>query len=250
MTGVLSLAVPYFGLIHILVVFIRVSGALLFAPVWGHPGLPAFLRVILLFSTALMIASVAPAGDMVYTNPGLVIPAEFLIGLLLGMGVRIAFAGLHFGGQMLGFHLGYSAVQTIDPTTANRSTLMSGFMTLAGYSLLLATDQHHTIIRALVDSYRVFPVGTILETPQWFERLFQSAAEMFVIGWKIALPVFIVTLLAELAVGIIARMQPQISTMVITAPLKLCVGLLALGASLTFLPRVLSAAVNLMVLKR
>jgi flagellar biosynthetic protein FliR len=187
---------------------------------------------------------------MVYTNPGLVIPAEFLIGLLLGMGVRIAFAGLHFGGQMLGFHLGYSAVQTIDPTTANRSTLMSGFMTLAGYSLLLATDQHHTIIRALVDSYRVFPVGTILETPQWFERLFQSAAEMFVIGWKIALPVFIVTLLAELAVGIIARMQPQISTMVITAPLKLCVGLLALGASLTFLPRVLSAAVNLMVLKR
>src|SRR5690349_22714081 len=55
-----------------------------------------------------------------YSNPGLVIPSEILIGLLLSMGIRIAFAGLHMGGQFISYHLGFSAVQVIDPQTQNQ----------------------------------------------------------------------------------------------------------------------------------
>ena len=119
---------------------------------------------------------VIPFNPAAYTNPGLALPVEFLIGLLLTMGIRIAFAGLHMGGQLLSYHLGFSAVQAIDPQTQNRSTLMSSYLTMLGYVIILASDQHHVMFRALADSYKVFPIGASISTNQWFGPLMEALA--------------------------------------------------------------------------
>ncbi len=246
----LSLSISYLYILHIVIIAVRVGAALLFAPIWGHPGLTQYLRILLVFSIALGIAAVTPFNPQAYTNPALTIPAEFLIGLLLSMGIRIAFAGLHFGGQLVGYHLGFSAVQAIDPQTQNRSTLMSGYFTILGYVLLLAADQHHFMLRALADSYKVFPVGTSVAASQWIGALIEASKEIFIIGWKIALPVFLATFLLEVTVGFISRIQPQINTMVVTAPLKIIVGIVVLGASLAFVPRAIGPALQMMVLRK
>ena len=98
---------------------------MLFAPIWGDPGLPQYLRICSYFRSPLAcprsfrsIPRPMPIRDWFFQP-------NFLIGLLLAMGIRIAFAGLHMGGQLLSYHLGFSAVQAIDPQTQNRSTLMS-----------------------------------------------------------------------------------------------------------------------------
>jgi flagellar biosynthetic protein FliR len=245
-----SLAIPYLYILHVLIVSLRVGSTLLFAPIWGYPGLPNYLRVMLVFSIAAGMSGVVPFNPQAYTNPGLILPTEFLIGALLTMGIRIAFAGLQLGGQMIGYHLGFSAVQAIDPQTQNRSTLMSGYLTMMGYVLLLATNQHHIMFRALADSYKVFPIGASITTNQWFGALIEASKQIFVIGWKIALPVFLATFLLEVTVGFIARMQPQMQSMIVTAPLKILIGLVVLGASLAFMPRVMEVTINTMVLKR
>jgi flagellar biosynthetic protein FliR len=248
--NLISLSLPYLYLLHVLIISIRVGATLLFAPIWGYPGLPQYLRIILVFSIAAGMSVVIPFNPEAYTNPGLVLPSEFLIGLLLTMGIRIAFAGLHMGGQLLSYHLGFSAVQTIDPQTQNRSTLMSGYLTMLGYVILLASDQHHLMFRALADSYKVFPIGASISTNQWFDTLIEAAKQIFIIGWKIALPVFLATFLLEVTFGFIARMQPQVNTMVVTAPLKILVGLIVLGASLAFMPRAIGPVMDTMVLRK
>jgi flagellar biosynthetic protein FliR len=246
----ISLSLPYLYLLHVLIISVRVGSTLLFAPIWGYPGLPQYLRLMLVFSIAAGMSVVIPFNAQALVNPGLIFPAELLIGLLLTMGIRIAFAGLHMGGQLVSYHLGFSAVQAIDPQTQNRSTLMSSYLTMLGYVMLLATDQHHVMFKALADSYTAFPIGASISTNQWFATLIEASRQVFIIGWKIALPVFIATFLLELSVGFIARMQPQINTMVITAPLKILVGLVILGASLAFMPRAIGPAMQTMVLKR
>jgi flagellar biosynthetic protein FliR len=246
----ISLSIPYLYLLHVMVVSIRVGATLLFAPIWGYPGLPHYLRVLLVFSIAAGISVVTPYNAEAYTNPGLVLPTEFLIGMLLTMGIRIAFAGLHLGGSLVSYHLGFSSVQTVDPQTQNRSTLMSGYLTMLGYVLLLAANQHHTMFRALAGSYVTFPIGSSITTAQWFETLMEVSKQVFIIGWKIALPVFLATFLLELTVGFISRMQPQLNAMVVTAPLKILVGLVVFGASLAFMPRAMSVALDAMVLRK
>lgn len=249
MTSV-SFAIPYLYLFHVLLISIRVGSTLLFAPIWGDPGLPQYLRIMLVFSIAAGMSAIVPFNSDAYLNPGAILPMEFLIGLLLTMGIRIAFAGLHLAGQIVSYHLGFTAVQTIDPQTQNRSTVMTGFFTMFGYVLILATNQHHMILRALTDSYKAFPIGSSIPMNQWFPALIEGSKEIFVIGWKIALPVFVATFLIEVSVGFIARMQPQINIMIVTAPLKLLIGIVALGASLAFMPRVIGPVMETMVLRR
>ncbi len=246
----ISLSIPYLYLLHVFAISVRVGSTLLFAPIWGYPGLPQYLRLLLVFSIAAGMSVVIPFNAAAVLNPGLVFPAELLIGLLLTMGIRIAFAGLHLGGQMVSYHLGFSAVQAIDPQTQNRSTLMSGYFTMFGYVFVLATNQHHVIFRALAESYRVFPIGGSIATNQWFDTLIEASKQIFIIGWKIALPVFVATFVLELTVGFIARMQPQMNVMVMTAPLKIHIGLVILGASLTFVPRALGPVMDTMVLRK
>ncbi len=246
----ISIAIPYLYLLHVLLVSIRVGATLLFAPIWGDPGLPQYLRIVLVFSIAAGIAVVTPFTPQAYTNAGLILPTEFLIGLLLTVGIRIAFAGLHLGGQMLGLHLGFTAVQSIDPGTQNRSTVMSGYLTMIGYALILASNQHHVMFRALADSYKAFPIGSAISANQWFANVIDASRQIFVIGWKIALPVFLATFLLEVTVGFISRMQPQMNVMVMTAPLKILVGLVVFGASLAFMPRAIGPMIETIVLKR
>jgi flagellar biosynthetic protein FliR len=245
-----SLSIPYLYLLHVLIISIRVGSTLLFAPIWGYSGLPEYLRIVLVFSIAAAMSVLVPFNPQAYLNPGLVLPIEFLIGLLLTMGIRIAFAGLHLGGQLLSYHLGFSAAQMTDPQTQNRSTVMSGYLTMLGYVLILASNQHHIMFRALADSYRAFPIGASISTNQWFGTLIEASKQIFVIGWKIALPVFLATFILELTVGFIARMQPQINTMVVTAPLKILVGLVVFGASLAFMSRVIGPVIETMVLRK
>lgn len=245
-----SFSIPYLYILHVTIIGIRVSATLLFAPIWGYPGLPQYLRIMLVFSIAAGVSAITPVTPEAYLNPGLVIPSEFLIGMLLSIGVRIAFAGLHLGGQLVSTHLGFTAVQTIDPQTQNRSTLVSGYFTMLGYVLLLASNQHHVMFRAIANSYSAFPIGSSITAQQWFEALIEASTQVFVIGWKIALPVFLATFIVELAVGFLSRMQPQINTMVVTAPLKIFVGLVVLGASLAFMPRAMGTVIETMVLRK
>ena len=246
----ISLSIPYLYLLHVLIISIRVGSTLLFAPIWGYPGLPQYLRLMLVFSIAAGISVVVPFNAQALSNPGLVFPAELLIGLLLTMGIRIAFAGLHMGGQLVSYHLGLSMAQAVDPQTQNRSTLISGYFTMVGYVLVLASNQHHVMFRALANSYNVFPIGASISTSQWFGALIEASKQIFIIGWKIALPVFLATFIVEVTVGFISRMQPQINTMVVTAPLKILVGLVVLGASLAFMPRAIGSMMDAMVLRK
>src|SRR5437899_3935314 len=163
----ISLSIPYLYLLHVLIISIRVGAALLFAPIWGYPGLPQYLRTLLVFAIAAGISVVVPFNAAALSSPGVIFPAELLIGLLLTMGIRIAFAGLHLGGQLVSYHLGFSSVQTIDPQTQNRPTVMSGYLTILGYIFLLVSNQHHLMFRALAASYVVSPIGTSITASEW-----------------------------------------------------------------------------------
>src|SRR5438034_10893179 len=203
----ISLSIPYFYLLHVSVISVRVGATLLFAPIWGYPGLPHYLRALLVFAIAAAMSVVIPLNAAALSSPGIVFPVELLIGLLLTMGIRIAFAGLHMGGQLVSYHLGFSAVQAIDPQTQNRSTLMSNYFTMFGYALVLATNQHHLIFRALADSYTAFPIGTPVVSSQWFGALIEASKQIFSIGWKIALPEFVTRFCIEMSIAMIPHMQ-------------------------------------------
>src|SRR5205823_7020323 len=128
----ISLSIPYLYLLHVLIISIRVGAALLFAPIWGYPGLPQYLRTLLVFAIAAGISVVVPFNAAALSSPGVIFPAELLIGLLLTMGIRIAFAGLLMGGQLVSYHLGSSVEKSIAPRSTKRQTELVQLLTVYG----------------------------------------------------------------------------------------------------------------------
>lgn len=249
MGEIFALQIPYLYILHVLVVAVRIGAMLLFAPIWGSPALPQHVRILLVFVSAAGVAPTVPYSPAAFEQPLLIIPGEFLIGLLLGMGLRIAFAVLQFAGQLVGFSMGFSAVTAIDPQSENQSTLMSGYFTMLGYALFLASNQHHEFIRAMKFSYESFPLGGVPGVDTWFELMMTTAGNIFTIGWKIGFPLFLVVLLSDLAVGFLARLQPQMNAIILAMPIKVIVGLLMMGASLVVFPSIMRQLADLVVLR-
>ena len=80
---------------------------------------------------------------------------EIMIGIVIGLITKIIFAGIQFAGEMIGIQIGFSIVNVIDPVSSTQVSVIAEFQYLIALLVYLAVDAHHTLIFAIVDSYRI-----------------------------------------------------------------------------------------------
>jgi len=80
---------------------------------------------------------------------------EIMIGVVIGFITKIIFNGIQFAGEMIGIQIGFSIVNVIDPVTSTQVSVIAEFQYLIALLVYLSIDAHHTLISAMVDSYRV-----------------------------------------------------------------------------------------------
>jgi flagellar biosynthetic protein FliR len=106
--------------------------------------------------------------------------------------------------------------------------------------LCLVLNVHHTLLRALADSYTLLPMGFGGIDAGGTTAIIRMLTFIFVVGVRIAMPVVVVLLLVELALGLMGRVAPSLNVLVAGAPVRIVAGLLVLAVSLTALPTILS----------
>ncbi|MBU1071993.1 flagellar biosynthetic protein FliR, partial [bacterium] len=110
--------------------------------------------------------------------------------------------------------------------------------------LFFALDGHHALIGAMVNSCRLVPPFAPLEVAAGSWLAAEGFAAFFAIGLRVAAPVILVLLLVSVAMGFIVKTVPQINILVVGFPIKIAVGLAALGVSLTFFNQVFQSLVG------
>jgi flagellar biosynthetic protein FliR len=70
---------------------------------------------------------------------------------------------------------------------------------------------HRFLIQAIVDTYTVIPVGAAILKPTMYNTVIGFVSDYFVIGFRIALPVFITLTLMSCILGIMSRIAPQLN---------------------------------------
>lgn len=223
-----------------LILLMRIGGITVFLPFFSSANIPVPVRVgfvlglSLLLYPALSPALAAPAlnpWSLTYLAGG-----ELLIGMLIGLVSRFLFAGFELAGQYLGFQVGFSMINAIDPQTQVQSTVLSVSQSLIGLMLFIGLDAHHWLIGAVCDSFLYLaPLKT-----QWPSALsgalLKMSAEMFVIGFKLSAPVMVVLVLTDIIFGMIGRAAPQVQILVIGLPLKSWISFFLLSVSFYFVP--------------
>lgn len=213
-------------------------------PLFGSVFAPMLLRVGLLVILATMTLPVVAVPD-VLGPAGItaVVAREALIGLAIAMGIRTLIAGAEFGGHLASFQIGFGYASLVDPQTGVRNNLLSSFYSLLAMVVMFGIDAHHDIVRALVLSYEILPLGTGGIDGSMAVLVGQMLGAVFVVGVQLASPVVIVLVVVELALGLLSRAAPMLNLMAQGFPVRLLVGLLALAATVRVIPGLVTGLV-------
>ena len=221
-------------------VFLRISALLAIIPVIGERAVPirvkaglALLIAIIVFPT-LHLKLPTLFKDAGVVAVGLAMTGEVFIGVIIGFAVRIIFAGIQFGANMIGLQMGLAIANVFDPVSSSQVSIIAEFYYLFAMLIFLAVDAHHLLIYAVVDSYRfVAPFGFQL-SGSLMEAVVMSINGLFVTAIKICAPVMAVLLFSNMALGVVARTVPQINIFIVGMPLNIATGLLILGMTVPF----------------
>lgn len=217
-------------------VFARLGSAIMVLPGFGELTIPARVRlgfalVVTFVMMPLIAPTLPPPPAALYAFVVLLI-GEILIGIVIGMIARLLMSSLQVAGTIIGFNTGLASAQLFDPNAGQQGAITGAFLSTLGITLLFTTNMHHLMIQAMADSYVMFAPGAGIPVGDFSELASQLVSRSFRIGFQIALPIVIVGTIIYVAMGLMARLMPQIQIFFIALPVQIVVGFAILAITL------------------
>lgn len=230
--------------------FLRVLAVFTVAPVFSSRSFPLRAKIGLAFLVAFAAQGSMPNQPTIDINGpeafGAVVQ-QVGIGLAIGFTVRLVFAAFELAGQVVGFQMGLGFAAFFDPASSAQSSAMGRFYANMAALLFLALNGHLMVIMAVVHSFAAFPVDQNLLQALASMKLQTLGAELFSSAFWIALPVVAMLMFANLALGMISRVAPQMNIYAIGFPVTLAVGLVGVAATLPMLDQPFAALMEQMM---
>jgi flagellar biosynthetic protein FliR len=211
----------------------RVSLVLFLMPFFGGQTAPATLKAaIALTLTAALWPRLPLTGSLMPAHPfalAVMLGAELMLGLVIGLVIRFLFAAIQTGGQLIGFQMGFAMVNVVDPDSGASEAVTAHFLYMVSLLTFLAFNGHLYLLGGLMRSFELIPPGGILISPRLTAQIFALSGQIFVLAIQIGAPVIAAILLVDLALALVSRASPQMNVLLIGFPLKISVGFLFLG---------------------
>ena len=217
-------------------ILIRVSVVFYLFPFFGGNMLPSLAKVGLAMILSFIFFPVVEIDPALFPRNLIdfliLVVSELMIGLTLGLSVRLFFAGVQLAGKMVGFQMGFAMINVIDPQTGSQVSIIDQIGYWVVLLIFLSLNGHHILISALGESFQLVTIGTISLKSGFFARMVSTAADVFVIAVKIGSPAIAALLFTSAAFGISAKFAPQMNILIAAFPVKIIVGLIFFGLSL------------------
>lgn len=210
-----------------LLITVRLAPMGMLMPVFSERSVPRRIRVAFALTFALMLAPVLTNLPSIPSNPynlfGLAV-MEIMIGSLLALTTRMLMTSTHVAGTIIAFQTGLAAAQTFDPAQGGQSAIISTFMTIVATTLIVAMDLHHIMIRAMVHSYQMFPVGEPIMITDFTRVIIYYVSASFQLGAQLSAPFLVYGVIYNTGLGLIARMVPKIQVFFVGMPINIYLG--------------------------
>lgn len=223
-----------------LILFARVGAVLMLLPAFSEDAVPSRLRLVMALGFSLglyglLSPKTAPAAHAEGALP-VIIVAEMLVGIAMGMIVRMLFSAAAIAGSIASMQIGLASALVSDPALGGQSPLLARLIGLAAVIVCMSLGVHHLWIASIVNSYMLFPVGGMPPAQDFAMLAVRVLGEATSLGISLAAPLIIYGAIFNLGLGLAARVAPAIQVFFITQPLNLLLGLsllaMVLGAML------------------
>jgi len=213
-----------------LLIFVRMTGLFVIAPIFGRKNVPNYFKIGFSFFTALIIVNTAAVQSFQNEESLLMysifVIKEFLLGLSIGFVAYISYTAIYIAGEIIDMQIGFGMVNVMDPVNNIQVPVTANLYFIISMLLFLSLNGHHMLIKALFDSFSAVPIGTAVFDTGLADGIMDLFSSVFATGFKIAAPIVATILITEVALGTISRMVPQLNIFVIGMPLKIIIGII------------------------
>ncbi|MBS4024778.1 MAG: flagellar type III secretion system protein FliR [Clostridia bacterium] len=218
----------------LLIIWMRVSGLFLLAPIFSSRNIPGLVKIGLSGIIALIALPLIPAIELPRSilEYSLLMITELLIGLTIALLIQVIFAAIHLAGQLIDMQMGFFIVNVVDPEHGTQVPLIGNFKFLLALVVFLSLDGHHLLIKAIVNSFIFLPVGINIVNQDLVALLIDAFKGMFVTALQISAPTVGVLFIVTIALGIIAKTVPQMNVFMVGIPVNIGIGFIMLFVSL------------------
>lgn len=214
---------------------VRVLGMIGTAPVFGNNAIPRRIKLVVGLGVAIGVVPALPPGPVIALDSWMGILQLFeqtLIGVAMGLSMRVVFAAMDLMGELISLQMGLSFATFFDPVAGGQTAVVAEFLTLLATLIFLSMNGHLLMVDTLYRSFELLPVSdSMLHKGGWMV-LVRSGSTILASGLLLALPVVTALLITNIALGILTRAAPQLNLFAIGFPITLTVGLVMLMLSL------------------
>lgn len=235
---------------YFLLVLARISAFMFVAPFFGQQGFPAQAKIGLSCVVSLMIVQVVAPEEAAYYSSigyGLIVAKEVICGLIIGYAANICQYIITYAGNLIDMDIGLTMASEFDPSLNTNVTITGNIYYYFMLLLMVISDVHMWLIKALTDTFTLMPLGGQIYKPDTLLTGFISfMTNMFILAFRIFLPIFATMLIVNVVLGVMAKVAPQMNMFSVGMQIKVMIGVIILFFMVFLFPEVVSMLVTQM----
>ena len=211
-------------------ILIRLASFVFAAPFFNMANVPRKVKAGFALCLTVLVYSLFPDMTVEYNGMidyAIIVVEEMIVGILLGAVTSFCVQIIMFAGKIIDMDIGISMAQLYDPTTRMQVGIMGNFYYYMMMLLLIISGMHQYLVAGGVK----FGAGI-------YTAIISFMSDFFVIGFRIALPVFSAILMLNCVLAILAKVSPQMNMFVVGMQLKIFVGIFVILFTISMLPSV------------
>ena len=230
----------YAELEYFLLILVRVTCFIYISPFFGMTNTPNRVKIVLGLFIAFLISRYVPHTEVIYrtlTGYTVVIIREAITGFLIGFGANLSMSIVAFAGRIIDMETGMMMASVMDPSTREQTSISGVFYNYAVMLMLLVTGMYQFLLNALLETFTLIPInGAIFRMDALIVSMLRFLQDYIMIGFRIALPIFVVITLVNAILGILAKVAPQMNMFAVGMQLKVLTGLVVIFITIGMLP--------------
>ncbi|WP_299166200.1 flagellar biosynthetic protein FliR [uncultured Tateyamaria sp.] len=210
------------------IVFLRVAATISLIPAFGERTVPMRIKLTIAIAFTLIVAPALSIAAPPYSFGvlPLVVLTETLVGVLLGLGIRLFILALQTAGAIAAQSTSLS--QILGGAATEPLPAMGYVLTVGAIALAVMTGLHVKAAQLLIHSYTLLPIGIFYGGSDVADWGLQQVARAFELAFVLAAPFVLMSVLYNLALGVINKAMPQLMVAFVGAPVITLGGLFLL----------------------
>ena len=213
---------------------VRISAFLIAAPFFSLRSVSLRIRILLALALTWMIYPLTdwPTVDPISAEGLREVFVQAFIGVLMWLILQVISAALVVGGQAISASMGLSMANMVDPNMGN-VPVIAQFLLICSTLIFLGLGGHVIVISMVLESFKIVPIGAVIELSILFDLMVKWSAMVFLGGVLLALPILVALLFINIGLGVITRAAPALNIFAVGFPAMILAGILLLSMSMS-----------------